>query len=416
MTYYFDNNATTMMSQNTINTITGYFNKGNPSSEFALECKDVMTSLIKEIKKISGDTNDNYELIITSGATESNCTFLRMIHSYYKSTNREKGNSYAFFSEIEFIVSSIEHKSILSCLDSISNSDNNFITSYIYPEGGIIKASTLFNKLTDKTKVVIVMFANNETGGINEIHEIANICKSRGILFFCDCTQSYGKFGLNLSDNLIDSFSISFHKIYGPTGVGILGIRKDILKKYNLDKYSIINGTQNDGLRGGTENIPAIAGALNGLKETFEERLYKNGYLNYLGNELINCISTKMQIRSFFPSEKYKMLSNDDISSRNNFVYFIIISPEEKLPNTLLVSFYKKGKFICNKVIQKKLANKGIIIGLGSACNKNKQSYVLSACGIPNYLCSSVIRISWSDFTTKKEVYKLCEELSRIVN
>lgn len=400
---YLDNNANSLMPHRVINEITRWFNTGNPLgfSKFA----EYGRKKINSLKSIAAINPDKYETIINSGASESNAHILQLfIHSYKLP---------------HFIVSSIEHKSILECCYEYEKSGQIELSiipiDVAGPFYGMVDPHSVSAAIRKNTVLISIMGANNETGIINPILDIGKIASSRNIHFHSDLTQLFPKINLAKFDPEhfgLSSWSISFHKLGGPIGVGALIISRDEIKKLKdmNENLSIIFGTQNNGLRGGTENLPLIAGAYESLILSQENRDAKNSYLNFLRREFIEELAKYMDVSTI---TEYLRLRN-----RKRFRGIILITPinEKSIPNTILFAFCS-DKNIKNSDVCKELRKKGIIIGVGSACNnaikKSSASHVINAIDLPKNLHESVIRISFPDSISVKNVNIAAQEIAK---
>ena len=245
----FDANATTMPNLSTIMHINSSYWLGNPSA-FYSRAGEKVRELQNLVLGILG--KKNHKCIITSSASESNNLLMRG----YSGNGRRACSKW-------------EHKTTLGCVDVVTENLNELRSGDIYSH----------------------MYCNNETGNIFDVKKIAADCHRRGIIFHTDAAQFFGK-----SENPIDDFegidfiTISLHKIYGPIGVGLLIIPSD----YYL-KPQII-GVQNDGLRGGTENVPAIVGSIYAIKNTLDNRHQKNQKLKYLCDQFKKILYVPIQM------------------------------------------------------------------------------------------------------------------------
>jgi cysteine desulfurase len=280
---YADNNATTLAPDKVRETVNAWFNKGNPSSshKYAQQCKDLISKAKSYIAEICDFSLDDFSVIFTSGASESNNSIIRTcVESYHKSTEKLP----------HVILSTIEHKTSLECVKVLSNLNQCEYTLVQIRSDGCIHAEDIETYIQDNTCLLSVMHANNETGLLNDIASIGKIAHRHKIPFHTDAVQSFPKMPLNPNENHVDAFSISFHKLHGPPGLGLLVIRNSFMRGYKLNP--LICGSQNDGHRGGTENIPYIAGALEAMKYTFKKRnsknaallKYKKKFLEFLSN------------------------------------------------------------------------------------------------------------------------------------
>ncbi len=420
---YLDNNATTFMTTEVKQAMLDWCNKGNPSSGHiaARESKCMMNDFREYIGKLCSftvpnhtsesttlatngpvrDGNDGsmYHVIFTSGASEANCTVFHSVITAYASA---RGSPHV-------IMSAIEHKSLIDMAKSYES--RNIITvSFIGPEiSGHILVDAVADAIQPNTCLICIMHANNETGAINDIRAIGALAHSNNIPFHCDTAQTFGKAPIRPLEDHVDSFCISFHKLHGPPGVGALVIKRDLVAGYNLQPY--IYGTQNSGMRGGTENLPGIGAAYIATRYTMIDRPQKNVRMQELKKFIMNSIA------KYFPTRQYAAYMNDTRSvSPNVEIVFLsdgpVVAPGRRsnvvayLPNTILLSVVKRsGAPICNSQIRADLESRGVIISIGSACNtaSPKASHVLYAMGSDELVRKGALRITLGDLTTQHE-------------
>lgn len=398
---YFDNNATNMPPPEVRYEIEQWVGSGNPSS---VGCPS--HQMVKDAKAFMYDhlgvSPRQYDLIWTSGASESNALFIRSVAENYKSnTNIEP----------HVVVSSIEHKSILElcrALERIGCFSYTLVEPDIY---GQICPADIENAINHKTCLVSIMWANNELGTMNNVPAIAALCKRKHIPFHTDATQAFGKFQLPLGPP-IDGMSISFHKAYGPPGIGMLAVSK------RMKLNSQIAGIQNGGIRGGTENVPGIAGAIAGMKYTFGHpgRAEKNARLGLMRQRIIDGLSA---VWNLVPYEVQLMGRRPD---EKNPVELVILGPSPfnqvtGLPNTLLISVVKNyGSKFCNIRLKNDLQKENILVSIGSACNTGSSapSHVLAAIHSPYRVSCGTVRISLGDQNTMHEVEAFIEAFIRL--
>jgi cysteine desulfurase len=231
----------------------------------------------------NNDDSSSYHVIFTSGASEANCFMLRSCAEAYWRQTGKIGH---------MIISAIEHKSLLECAEQLAKNERISLTMLKPDQFGFIGHETLKAAMRADTCLVSVMTANNETGAINNIKVLGAIAHSANVPFHTDATQSYGKFGMAPNLMNVDAFTISFHKLHGPTGIGALIIKDDLWTGYSMQP--MICGSQNDHMRGGTENIIGIAAARIAFARNFTSRSNKNAKLLALKNMLIDGIRAKM--------------------------------------------------------------------------------------------------------------------------
>ncbi|SIP86093.1 Cysteine desulfurase NifS [Pacmanvirus A23] len=424
---YFDNNATTIMPTEVKKAMLDWCNRGNPSAGYASakEARAMMNEFRKYIGKLCGidtccpesrDVNNQtllqntkknpskYKIIFTSGASEANCT---VIHSVIDAYSRATGKL------PHIVVSAIEHKSIISTIKSYADRGLALATFVQPTTSGHIKPEDVEKAITSDTCLVCVMHANNETGAINNIQKIGQIAHKHNVPFHCDTVQSFGKYPISpLKDN-VDSYCISFHKLHGPPGIGALIIKQQFLLGYNLQP--VIFGSQNEGYRGGTENLPGIGAAFTATTLTMKNRKEKNN----MSQNIKKYIMTELAKR--IPTRQYTTYMNSAKPNKIPAVEIVFLSglSEYYLPNTLLLSVVKRvGTPICNVKMKDGLEKQGIVISVGSACNTAdaKASHVLYAMGADDFIRKGALRISIGDVNTLEEAKKFVQEFLKIIN
>ena len=396
---YLDNNATTFMPKFVINHMISWMNKGNPSSSYdsSVRCKEKIQEAKKDIAKYC-NIGDDYYIILNSGATEGNANILRSAMEGYRCKMKIKPH---------LIISAIEHKSILETAKNLESLGEIFLT-LIQPDIlGFIHPHDVEHEIRNNTALISIMAANNETGTINNIKAIGEIAHKHNVPFHTDYTQLFGKKPAQPNKENIDAFTMSFHKLHGPPGIGALVIKKDFWEGFGMKP--LIAGTQNDGMRGGTECMPNIAGAHAALLYTLHNRYEKNQELLrkkiFLLNELKKHIPCKT-IEQYWKEKEFNLY--------RNVVEVVFISGDldnidKYLYNTIMLSVVKRTKpYICNIFIKKMLEKKGIIVSIGSACNTQSKnaSHVVEAMRFDDLLKKGVLRISMCDDTTIDDLKK----------
>ncbi len=389
---YLDNNATTFMPPAVKSAMIDWCNKGNPSSghRAAKEAKKMMCDFREYIEKLCKFDHRAYKIVFTSGASEANCMIFHCVVQAH--TQAAKAIPHV-------VVSSIEHKSILNMAQSYEA--RGLVTvSYISPTaGGHILPEDVEKAIRRDTCLVCVMHANNETGAINNIRSIGALSHNHNVPFHCDTSQTFGKFPVAPVADHVDSFCISFHKLYGPPGIGALVIKRELIEGYNLSPY--IFGTQNDGLRGGTENLPGIGASFVATRYTMLDRLQKNARMMALKRQLVHSLA------SHYPTQLYSSYVGGTPKSSPISIVLLSGLGDCYLPNTVLLSVVKKTRpLVCNSQLRADLEKRGIIISIGSACNTSspKASHVLYAMGADEYIRKGALRITLGDDTTAADI------------
>lgn len=407
---YLDNNGTTFMSEATIKAMFAWVNKGNPSSSYksANDCKMLISKFNAWIAQLCGftlprvaDSGDHasppkptasqYRIIFTSGASESNNTMIRSTVDAYTAATRTTPH---------IIISAIEHKSILLCCEDLASQGRISYTMIEPDELGFIQPDAVERAILPNTALICVMAANNETGAIIDYKRIGALAHKNQIPFYTDSVQIFGKFPIQPTKENVDAFSVSFHKLYGPAGIGLLVIKEQLVVGYQLKP--IICGMQNYKMRGGTENIMLYAGAFASAKENFMRRDAKNKKLLALKRIIMTEISKHIPARTY---QEYLETKNDKIKNSAE-VIFISTATKNYLPNTILFTLVKRTPpFICNVDFKKDLESRGIIVSIGSACNttSTNASHVVHSMKIDSLLRKGMLRLSLGDHNTEEE-------------
>ena len=398
---YFDNNATTLICEPAKKVHTEWLSCYNASSDSKISksARVLLENAKDAVLSQCNVSTATHTVLFTSGATESNCYIIRSCVKAYKKKLLENN------SELlpHIIISATEHHSSMECVRDLKELGDIEVT-YVNPTiFGNILPEDIEKEIKSNTCLITVMFANNEIPIINNIEEIGKIAHKHRIPLHSDCVQIFGKYKIDINKNNIDALSASAHKFYGPKGVGLLIINNKLIEGYNLTAE--ISGTQQKGLRGGTENIAGIASMIAALKWAFINRKKKNQRLFELRDYFIDCLVKKFSIGDYL---KY-------IKEQENEILEIVLlgPPNDKkgfiLPNTILLSICKnKGRPFCNVEFKKFLDSKNCIVSIGSSCltESDKASHVLTAIGAPPVIKRGVIRISFNDYNTYAEIDK----------
>lgn len=240
---YLDYNATTPVLPEVLEAMMPYFTTdwGNPSStyKFGYKIKTAIETAREQVAELIGA--HPMEIIFTSCATESNNA---AIHSALKANPNKR----------HIVTSAVEHSSVLNYCKALEK--EGFRVTYLpVDREGLLNLADLESAITPETAVVSLMWANNETGVLFPVKEIAEICQSRGVLFQCDAVQGAGKVEINLRNIPINYLSLTGHKFHAPKGIGALYV-----KRKTPVSPLIHGGHQERNLRGGTESVPLIVG------------------------------------------------------------------------------------------------------------------------------------------------------------
>ncbi|KAM3717910.1 Selenocysteine lyase [Dirofilaria immitis] len=395
---YLDYNATTPINEDVKRSMVVAFEIwGNPSSnnELGKKAKDMIEEARQEIAKLLHISDK--EIFFTSGGTETNSW---VIYNCIEHRKAVWGREY----KPHILTSAIEHPSILEPLRDLKKKQEIDLTEIdIDPATGQVKLDDLENLICDRTCLVSVMTANNETGVIQPVAAVAEIAKNCESKFECrifvhsDASQAIGKIDVNVNALNVDFLTVTGHKFYGPR-IGALIIRAE--RKVPL-KAMLRGGNQERGKRAGTENTPMIVGlgkaaqvALNGLQEYSQ---HMKEIRNYFEKKL------KISIEHIFCSS-LEML-NDKV--------VINFETSERLPNTSSVAFVKYSGD-ASELLSK---CKSFIASTGAACHAatKRCSQVLTACGISDELALRTVRFSFGRDSTYDEVDRVVNELKAII-
>lgn len=377
---YLDNAATTPLDERVVDAMLPYLRDsyGNPSSvhSWGRESKVMLEEARESVADFIGAKPS--EIYFTSGGTEANNFAI-------------KGLALANLGKKNHIISSkIEHHSVIDSLEYLQTRFGLKVTYLDNDKFGRVDIDHLQDAITENTFLICVMHSNNELGIINDIPAAAKIAKEKGISFHTDSVQSIGKTIFNVQENGCTTCTLSSHKFYGPKGIGALYIKRDTM----IDKF-IHGGKQERDRRGGTENIPAIAG----MKKAVE----------LLSKEMESDISKYRRLRKILLGCLKELDDNITINS---------LQTEESLPNIVNISFDTDKLKIDPETILIKLDLKGIAVSSGSACTSGavQPSHVLKAIGYNDVTAKSSLRISFGRFNTEDDAYVFVDSLKEIFN
>ncbi|WP_027178369.1 cysteine desulfurase NifS [Maridesulfovibrio bastinii] len=369
---YFDNNATTMVAPEVRDAIIPLLNDeyGNPSSMHNLGERSgrLLAEARGKVATALGCSPD--EIIFTSCGTEGDNT---AIHSALQSHPEKK----------HFITTKVEHPAVLNVANHLERS--GYDVTYLGVDNlGRLDLDELRAAIRPDTALISVMYANNETGVVFPIKEIAEIAREHGVPVHTDAVQAVGKIDINLAELPVDYLVFSGHKIHAPKGVGVLFVRRTAQFRPFL-----LGGHQERGRRGGTENLPGIVGlgkAIELAKAGIEEE-----------NTRVRAMRDRL--------EKGLMDAIPDAIVNGD--------PENRLPNTLSIAF----KYIEGEAMLLMMNQFGICASSGSACTSGslEPSHVLRAMGIPFTFSHGSLRFSLSVYNTEEEVDTVLKELPPII-
>ena len=360
---YLDNHATTPVDPRVLEAMLPFFNSrfGNAASNshsFGWEAAAAVEKARRQIAALIGASPQ--EIVFTSGATESDNLALKGVAEGC----REKGN--------HIITVVTEHKAVL---DSCKHLEKTGCRVTYLPVGsdGLVDLDRLKQSFTDRTILVSIMAANNETGVLQPIEEIGRLCGERGLLFHSDAVQALGKVPLDINRANLDLASLTAHKLYGPKGCGALYVRQSTAAWL---APLIDGGGHEDGLRSGTLNVPGIVGFGKTCEIAQQEMPEESCRLAGLRNRL-----------------RDRLMAGLDQVTING-------SMEHRLPGNLNISFLEvEGETLLTGL-------NDVALSSGSACSSGKThaSYVLKALGLSDEAAGSAVRFGIGRFNTEAEI------------
>ncbi|GAH22987.1 unnamed protein product [marine sediment metagenome] len=377
---YLDYAATTPMDPRVIEEVNKHFRQsyGNSSSLHSIGQKAAQ-SLVKSRQTVASLINvQRDEIFFTSSGTEADN--LAILGVAFR--NKSRGN--------HIITSSIEHHAVENSCKQLEK--RGFKVTFLpVDKTGLINLKELEDKITDKTILISIMFANNEIGTIEPIKEIGKIAKNHDIIFHTDAVQAFGKVPIEVDEMNIDLLSATAHKLYGPKGVGMLYIRnkgiRDGWGKY-IEPIMYGGGHERD-MRPSTVNIPGIAGFAKAVEIAKEEMPKEIERETKLRDKIIHTV-----------------LNNIEDSYLNGH-------PTQRLPNNVNLGF----RFIEGESIVLDLDGEGIATSTGSACSSKslEPSHVLLAIGLKPEEAHGSLRATVGRFTTEDDVDYFLEKLPPII-
>lgn len=371
-TIYMDNAATTPICETALEAMRRFEGDGfaNPSSDYKI-AKEVR----KYIEKSRGELADIIkcqpeEIYFTSGGTEADNWAIEIPFSKHD----YKG---------EIISSPIEHHAVINKLEAMKMCGCKIKLCNVASDG-IVDVYDLNRKVNDKTKLITVMMINNEIGTIQPVMEIGEIARRNNVLFHTDAVAAFGHIKIDLSQLKVDMLSASGHKFGAPKGVGFLFVRNEV-KKNRL----VFGGSQERGMRAGTENVIGIAGMVEAAKQAYTKIESKNSRI--------------IKLRDYMELRIKKEIKNVKING----------STKRKVPGNLNVSIKDVDGFMLVKILDAY----GICISAGSACNSSvsELSHVIRQIEKDEEYGRGAIRFTLSERNTFEEVNYVVRVLKEAV-
>ncbi len=370
---YLDNNSSTQVDPEVLEEMMPFLTTqyGNPSAahRFGAQVKDATKLAHERVAALLGCQPN--EVVFTSGGTESDNTAL--YSALHMTPDRR-----------HIVTTSVEHNAVLNYCQTVAKHGCE-VTIVEVDEDGHLDLGEIERAIRPDTAVVSVMWANNETGVINPLDEIAAICRAKGVVFHTDAVQAVGKMPIKLAGKYLHFLSLSGHKLHAAKGVGALYVNRN--SKFHP---MVVGGPQEGGRRAGTDNVASIVGlgkAAELAASTLEE---ENTRVRALRDRFESTLRAKLE----------EVAVNGDA--------------EKRLPNTSNLAFLG----VDAQAILIKLDQEGVCCSLGSSCTTGavEPSHVLRAMHMTDERARSSMRFSFGRYNTEAEVDRVIEILPRIVN
>lgn len=439
---YFDNNTTTMAPEGVVDAMVRWLNRGDPAAGHAAaqEARRLIRRFRRHLAAEGGfelEGPRGFSLVFTSGGSEANAFVLTAAARAYARRTKKMPH---------IITGAAEHRSVLGACLALAR--DKMIQLTVLPvrkagprSGGLagtVDPKELQNALRPNTALVSLMAVNGETGGINDVRALGEIAHANKIPFHSDVAQLFGRSVFRPGDLNLDAFSVSFHKLHGPPGVGLLGIRNDFLEGYGLG--AMIPGPQNGGLRGGIENVAGIAGALAAYKLAMTDRRRKTAQIRRLRDGILKDLAGRFPVVNVdeYCEARPRVPDGDPMTPRSSRVLgdpktargvevarMLDVAAEAGLPAIVLLGPSDRSKLLPNTILLSVLRTEGaahfdaeraraaleaarVLVGthaLGNAPDAPAEnpSHVVEAMDVPPELWPGVVRVSLSDYTSEAD-------------
>ena len=417
-TAYLDNNETTLMPGVAIDALNAWCNRGNPSAGYAREARQMLDAFRQEVAVECGFELNTYAVVFTSGASESNSHIVTSaVRGYAVKTGRLP----------HVVTSAAEHKSLLACCRRLAKDGLCQLT--VLPVGqsgpglGTVDPDDIGAALRPNTCLVSIMAANHDTGVLSNLRAMAKYTRKARVPFHTDAAQLFGRSAVRPAALGVDAFSVSFHKLGGPPGVGLLVLRRALVDGYDLCPH--ISG---GGLRGGAENLPGIGASYAAFCAAMAGRAEKTARVFFMRNALKSALASRLPCFYVDDHESAPLSSIDGgitpprqqadrpfsaparraVESGAPAVFWVAPADERLvLPNTLLLAVRRPG--FCNRAAQAALEARGVIVGLADA-------EVVAALGVHPDLRPGFLRVSLADSTTGDDIKSFVVNFLAIVS
>jgi cysteine desulfurase len=368
---YLDNNATTRPAPEVVQAMLVYLTEryGNPSSvhRFGQLARQGIEEARAQVASLIRCADS--ELTFTGGGTEAINTVVRGLLAARAPRKR-------------IVTSTVEHSATRELCQQLAREGAEIVEIPV-DQGGLLDLEQLRQSVTEETALVSLLWANNETGVLFPVREVAEVCKARRVPFHCDGTQAVGKLPVDVKALGVDAMSFAAHKFHGPKGVGAFYARRGLRVRPLL-----IGGPQETGRRGGTENVPGIVGM---------------GKAAELAVAALPQMERVAQLRDRLERGILERIEGAAVNG----------STAQRLPNTTNIGFPRLEA----EAILLLLSEQGVCASAGAACSSGslEPSHVLKAMQVDERLAHGAIRFSLSRYTTEAEVDRALEVLPGVI-
>ncbi len=373
---YLDHNATTPLHPEVLEAMTPYltnrFGNGSSIHAYGREARNAIDTAREQVADLIGAKSPS-EIVFTSSGTEADNHAIKGLAELQRSRNAGH----------HIITSSVEHHAVLHTCQHLEK--HGFDVTYVPVDRyGRIHIDALREAISEATILISIMHANNETGTVQPIAEVAEIAAAHDIPLHTDAVQSVGKLPLDVQELGISLLSLSGHKLYGPKGIGVLYIRRGT-RLENL----MHGGSHERNRRAGSENVPAIVGLGAAAQIAKTDRESNVEHLNRLTQKLRDGLHESL----------------DGLYENGH--------PQHCLPGTLNISF----EFVEGESLILRLDMEGICVSTGSACTSGSMepSHVLAALGIQPQLAQGTVRFSLGRDNTEAEIDEVTDKVPKII-
>lgn len=368
---YLDNNATTRPDERVVEAMVPFLTEfyGNPSSahRFGQRARQAIGQARVQVAELVG--GGDAEITFTGGGTEAINLAIRGVLAARSPRRR-------------IVTSAVEHSATRELCRELAMNGVEIVEVGV-DRGGGLDLDQLKSVVNDEVALVSLLWANNETGALFPVAEIAQICRAARVPFHCDGTQAVGKVPVNVREVGIDVMSFAGHKFHGPKGVGALYARRGVRVR-----PLVIGGPQEQGRRGGTENVPGIVGM---------------GMAAELAMQSLPQMARVAELRDRLEGQILSRIPEAQVNGRR----------DQRLPNTTNIGFARLEA----EAILLLLSEQGICASAGAACSSGslEPSHVLRAMKVEEVIAHGAVRFSLSQFTTAQEVERTMAVLPGVI-